>query len=68
MRQELRTWQSDTGSRLWLSALVAAMEEAAQPEIRRQGVPAETLRQLRVQLAHPASLALYRGPASGLRH
>lgn len=68
MRQELLIWRSDAGSRLWLSALVAAMEEAAQPEIRRQGVPAETVAQLRAQLALPASLRLYQAPASNLRH
>ncbi|MBR0713737.1 transcriptional regulator [Bradyrhizobium liaoningense] len=68
MRQELQIWRSDAGSRLWLSALVAAMEEAAQPEIRRQGVPAETIAQLRVQLALPASLRLYQAAASHLRH
>lgn len=68
MRQELRTWQSDAGSRLWLSALIAAMEDAARPEIRRQTVPADTIARCRAQLALPASGALYHPSASGLRH
>ena len=68
MRQELRTWQSDAGSRLWLSALIAAMEDAARPEIRRQTVPADTIARFRAQLALPASGALYQTSASGLRH
>lgn len=68
MRQELRTWQSDAGSRLWLSALIAAMEHAARPEIRRQTVPADTIARFRAQLTLPASGALYHTSASGLRH
>jgi hypothetical protein len=54
MRQELRTWQeiwrSEAGSRLWLSALIAAMEDASRPELDRPKIEAETLAQLREQL------------------
>ncbi|TPQ38957.1 transcriptional regulator [Bradyrhizobium guangdongense] len=68
MRQELRTWQSDAGSRLWLSALIAAMEDTARPEIRRQAVSADTMARFRAQLALPASHGLYQVSGSGLRH
>lgn len=56
-------WQSEAGSRLWLSGLIAAMEHAERPEVRREPVAPETLAQLRVQLALPVSF-----PLSTLRH
>ena len=65
MRQELQAWKSEAGSRIWLSALIAAMEDASCPEPERSKLPAETLAQFRAQLGLPASL-LY--PASHLRH
>ena len=65
MRQELRTWQqiwrSEAGSRLWLSALIAAMEDASRPELGRPKIEAETLAQLREQLTRPY-------PTSSQRH
>ena len=64
MRQELWTWRSETGSRRWLSALIAAMEEASQPE--HPPIESSTLEQLRVQLALPASVRLHQ--PSMLRH
>jgi hypothetical protein len=69
MRQELQTlqpaWRSEAGGRRWLAALIAAMEEASQPERRRQAVPAETEARFRMQLALPAS---FRSGTSVLRH
>jgi len=56
-------WRSEAGSRLWLSGLIAAMEHAERPEVRREPVAPETLAQLRAQLALPASF-----PVSTLRH
>ena len=64
MRQELRTWRNEAGSRRWLSALIAAMEEASQPE--HPPIESSTLEQLRVQLALPASVRLHQ--PSMLRH
>lgn len=55
--------RSEAGSRLWLSGLIAAMEHAARPEVRRQPVAPEALAQLQAQLALPASF-----PHSTLRH
>ncbi len=66
MRQELRIWKSEAGSRIWLSALIAAMEQASRPELEMSDLPAETLAQFRDQLALPASMRLY--PVSSLRH
>lgn len=48
-------WRSEAGSRLWLSGLIAAMEHAERPEVRRQPVAPEILVDLRAQLALTAS-------------
>ncbi|WP_084788597.1 transcriptional regulator [Bradyrhizobium sp. Cp5.3] len=68
MRPELQPqiWRSEAGSRRWLSALIAAMEDAARPELRREPVPAESIAGLRAQLALPASPRPYQ--TSTLRH
>ncbi len=44
-------WRSEAGSRLWLTGLIAAMEHAERPEVRRQPVAPEILAELRAQLA-----------------
>lgn len=44
-------WRSEAGSRLWLSGLIAAMQHAEQPEIRRQPVAPNVIAELRAQLA-----------------
>ncbi|MEY9184213.1 hypothetical protein ABIG06_005802 [Bradyrhizobium sp. USDA 326] len=54
-RQHLN-WQSEAGSRLWLSGLIAAMEHAERPDVRRQPLAPEILIQLREQLALTASV------------
>ena len=59
-------WRSETGSRLWLSGLIAAMQHAERPEIRRLPVAPEIIVELRAQLALAAS---YRASQiSTLRH
>lgn len=59
-------WRSEAGSRLWLSGLIAAMEHAERPEVRRQPVAPAILLELRAQLA---LTALYQSsPISTLRH
>jgi len=65
MRQELQMGRSEAGSRLWLSMLIAAMEDVSRPELRRQSIDASTLEQVRAQLALPASP---RPSGSSLRH
>lgn len=59
-------WRSEAGSRLWLSGLIAAMEHAERPEIRRQPVAPEILVELRAQLALTASFRS--SQISPLRH
>ncbi|MBB4381011.1 hypothetical protein GGD61_005691 [Bradyrhizobium sp. SBR1B] len=59
-------WRSEAGSRLWLSGLIAAMEHAERPEIRRQPVAPEILVALRAQLALTASFRS--SQLSTLRH
>ena len=59
-------WRSEAGSRLWLSGLIAAMEHAERPEVRRQPVAPAILVELRAQLA---LTALYQSSQiSTLRH
>ncbi|MBB4256915.1 hypothetical protein GGD64_000909 [Bradyrhizobium sp. CIR3A] len=59
-------WRSEAGSRLWLSGLIAAMEHAERPEIRRQPVAPEILVELKAQLALTASFRS--SQISTLRH
>jgi hypothetical protein len=66
MRQELRKWQGEAGSRLWLSALIAAMEDVSRPDIRREKLDKSTLEQFRAHLALPASFPQH--PVSRLHH
>lgn len=61
-----QNWRSEAGSRLWLSGLIAAMEHAERPDVRRQPVAPEILLQLRAQLALAASSRTSR--MSTLRH
>jgi hypothetical protein len=59
-------WRSEAGSRRWLSGLVAAMQHAERPDVRRQPVAPEIIVELRAQLALAAS---YRScQISTLRH
>jgi hypothetical protein len=68
MRPERRpqNWRSEAGSRLWLSGLIAAMEHAGRPEVRREPVAPEIVVELRAQLALTA--ACRSAPISTLRH
>ncbi len=59
-------WRSEAGSRLWLSGLIAAMQHAERPEIRRQPVAPDTLAELRKQLELTAAFGAL--PISTLRH
>jgi len=56
-----QNWRSEAASRLWLSGLIAAMQHAERPEIRREPVAPEILAELRAQLAVTAA---YRSPQS----
>ena len=65
-QRQSHIWRSEAGSRLWLSGLIAAMEQASRPELRRQPVAPEILAELRAQLALAATFPL--PPRSTLRH
>lgn len=58
--------QSEAGSRAWLCGLLAAMQHAERPEIRRQPVAPEVIVELRAQLTLTASFRL--SQISTLRH
>jgi hypothetical protein len=48
-------WRSEAGSRLWLSGLIAAMQYAEQPHIRREQLEHDIREQVRAHLALPAT-------------
>ena len=55
MGQQLQTWRSRDGERLWLSMLIDTMEEVSRPEIRKIPCDPQILIAFRAQLALPAS-------------
>ena len=55
MGQRLEQWHGGDGERLWLSLLVAAMEEASRPEIRSKPCESAVVQACRAQLAQPAT-------------
>lgn len=55
MGQRLEQWRGGDGERLWLSLLVAAMEEASRPEIRSKPCEAAILQACRAQLMQPVT-------------
>ncbi len=55
MRQQLRAWRSEQGSRLWLAMLVDAMEDRCGPQCSLAPDASPALEELRVQLSLPAS-------------
>ena len=68
MGQQLQTWRSGDGQRLWLSMLVDAMEEAARPERRSGPAIRRFWRPLSAQLARPASPYAHGASHFSLRH
>ena len=55
MDQRLQPWRSGDGDRLWLSMLVATMEQVSRPELRKLPCEPSILAAFRTELAHPAS-------------
>ena len=55
MGQQLNTWRSGSGQRVWLSRLIDTMEEISRPELRAVPCDIGVLAALRTQLARPAS-------------
>jgi hypothetical protein len=59
MGQQLQSWRSGDGEKLWLSMLIDAMEEVSRPEFRSHPCEPSILVALRAQLARPASPHAY---------
>jgi len=55
MGQQLQPWRSRGGEKLWLSALIDAMEQVSRPEFRSLSCDPTVLDALGAQLARPAS-------------
>jgi hypothetical protein len=55
MGQQLQSWRSGDGEKLWLSMLIDTMEQVARPEIREIPCASSILVALRAQLARPVS-------------
>ena len=55
MGQQLQSWRSGEGEKLWLSMLIDAMEEVSRPEFRSLPCEPSVLVALGAQLARPAS-------------
>jgi hypothetical protein len=55
MGQQLQPWRSGDGEKLWLSMLIATMEEVSRPEFRALPCDRSVLAAVSAQLALPAS-------------
>jgi hypothetical protein len=68
MGQQLQSWRSADGERLWLSMLIDAMEDVSRPELRGTACDPSLLVALRAQLARPASAYAHCGSHFSLRN
>jgi len=68
MRQQLQSWRSGDGERLWLSMLIDTMEQVSRPEFRGLACDPSILVALRAQLARPASGYAHCGSDFSLRN
>jgi len=68
MGQQLQRWRSADGERLWLAALIDAMEQVSRPELRSQPCDRWVLAALRAQLSRPASTYAHHGSGFSLRN
>jgi biotin-(acetyl-CoA carboxylase) ligase len=55
MGQQLQSWRSGDGERLWLSMLVAAMEKTSSPDFVDIACSTAVLASVQAHLAQPAS-------------
>jgi hypothetical protein len=63
MGQQLQSWRSGDGERLWLSMLVDTMEKIASPDFRGLPCSPSVLSAVEAQLGNPA-LHAYASPFS----
>ena len=68
MGQQLHTWRSGSGQRVWLSRLIDTMEQISRPELRAVPCDISVLAALRAQLARPASAQMPYASGYSLRN
>lgn len=68
MGQQLQSWRSRDGEKLWLSMLIDAMEEVSCSEFRTMPCDLSILAALGAQLARPAPLYPYNYLGFGLHN
>ncbi len=68
MGQQLNTWRSGSGQRVWLSRLIDTMEQISRPELRALPCDISVLAALRAQLARPASAQISYATGYSLRN
>jgi hypothetical protein len=68
MGQQLQPWRSGDGEKMWLSALIAAMEQVSRSEFRGLSCDQTVLDAFRAQLARPASPYPYGASPFSLRN
>lgn len=68
MGQQLQSWQSGGGEKLWLSMLIDTMEEVSRPEIRSQPCDWLILASVYAHLARPASASPHGASSFSLRN
>jgi hypothetical protein len=68
MGQQIQSWRSGNGEKLWLSMLIDTMEEIARPEVRELPCASSILVALRAQLARPVSAYVHYASRFSLRN
>jgi hypothetical protein len=68
MGQQIQSWRSGDGSRLWLSLLVDTMERISRPEFRAVPCDRSVIAAAKAQLASPAPAYLHGASHFSLRN
>jgi hypothetical protein len=68
MAQQLQSWRSGDGEKLWLSTLIEAMERLSRPEFHALPCDRSVLAAFGAQLARPASPYPYGASPFSLRN
>jgi hypothetical protein len=68
MGQQLQSWRSEGGQRLWLSMLVDTMEDVSRPEFRKVPCDPSVLIAVEAHLARPASAYAHGASRFSLRN
>jgi hypothetical protein len=68
MGQQIQSWRSGDGGKLWLSRLIDAMEKISRPEFPSLPCDRSVLAAVSAQLARPASAYPHYGSHFSLRN